>query len=383
MSRLPMLLYSLLISLVLVNGNEPGTILSNPVKQRQLDNTQPVGTNPISKFETQYLGQQNANNSCSHRDLGFTGELQGKWYGVYGDTLWCSSGVTDPNDDPDGFHGLVRDSVSLMTGDPLVVEDLHLNDDSPVRHQLQFVPFNADWNETNTFGFGGTSLVETANGAGAVFYLVNESDNTLRGAGVAKVEVVNGEPTVTQRFGDNGYWWPAPSTPRYGDVATFLDPRSNYIYTWGGAPTSITDFTGAQYVYLARVNAAEAYDLDSYEYWWGQGDGWKKGQPHTVFGPTTATVWWTGQGQFVWSEYFSCYIFVHLSPGGSDVLLRTATALEGPWTPDVKVYTATPIDGGLTYAGVAYPYLDTTGQTLTIAYTNNNHIEVIRVAFSK
>lgn len=179
MSRLPMLLYSLLISLVLVNGNEPGTILSNPVKQRQLDNTQPVGTNPISKFETQYLGQQNANNSCSHRDLGFTGELQGKWYGVYGDTLWCSSGVTDPNDDPDGFHGLVRDSVSLMTGDPLVVEDLHLNDDSPVRHQLQFVPFNADWNETNTFGFGGTSLVETANGAGAVFYLVVSSWNTL------------------------------------------------------------------------------------------------------------------------------------------------------------------------------------------------------------
>lgn len=153
--------------------------LSDWAKQRRQtgggDNTQPVGTNPISKFQTEYLGQQDANNSCSHRDLGFTGELQGRWYAIFGDTLWCSPGVTDPGSDPAGFHGLVRDAISLMTDDPLVVRDLHLNDDSPVRHQLQFVPFDADWDEKNTFGFGGTSLVETSGGAGAVYYLVVSS----------------------------------------------------------------------------------------------------------------------------------------------------------------------------------------------------------------
>lgn len=176
MLRPRIFLASLLASLAFVNG---GVALPNFVEQRKQtgggDNTQPVGTNPISKFETKYLGQQNANNSCSHRDLGFTGQLQGKWYAIFGDTLWCSPGVADPSKDPEGFHGLVRDSVSLMTDDLLVVQDMHLNADSPVRHQLQFVPFNADWDEKNTFGFGGTSLVETADGAGAVYYLVVSS----------------------------------------------------------------------------------------------------------------------------------------------------------------------------------------------------------------
>ncbi|KAI1374360.1 hypothetical protein F4677DRAFT_461417 [Hypoxylon crocopeplum] len=292
---------------------------------------------------------------------GFTGELQGKWYAIYGDTLWCAPGVTDSNSDSEGFHGMVRDAISQMTDDPLVVHDMHLNADTPVGHQLQFVPFNAAWGETNTYGFGGTSLVETADGAGAVFYLVNaNATNDLKGAGVAKVELVNDTPTVTQRFGDTGYWWPSDTTPRYGDVAAFRDPHSGYIYAWGGAPTSVADPTGSQYVYLVR-----------------------QGQSLTMFGPATAVMWFVGQGQVVWSEFFECYVFVHLSPGSGDVLLRTASSLEGPWTPDVKVYTATAIDGGLIYAGVAHPYLNSSGQTLTISYTNSNHIQVIKVTFSK
>lgn len=70
-----------------------------------------------------------------------------------------------------------------------------------------------------------------------------------------------------------------------------------------------------------------------------------------------------------------------LGPGGFDVLLRTAPSPDGPWTEDVKVYTATPIDNGLAYAGVAHPYLDTTGQTLTVSFTNNNHHQVLKITF--
>ena len=62
--------------------------------------------------------------------------------------------------------------------------------------------------------------------------------------------------------------------------------------------------------------------------------------------------------------------------------LRTAPAPEGPWTADKEIYTDPPIDGGLVYAGVAYPYLDDSGKTLTIGFTNNNHIHVIRVNFA-
>jgi hypothetical protein len=139
-----------------------------------VDNTQPVGTNPIQSFEVKFLGNQVADNSCTHRDLGFAGKIKDKWYAVYGDNLWCAPGVTDPTKDPSGFHGMVRDSVSALGANPLVVHDLNLNSDSPVRHPNQLVPFNAAWGETNTVGFGGTSLVETDydTATAALYYLI-------------------------------------------------------------------------------------------------------------------------------------------------------------------------------------------------------------------
>lgn len=76
------------------------------------------------------------------------------------------------------FHGLVRDSVSLTTDSALKVHDLNLNNDSPVPHQNQFIPFNAAWGETSAYGFGGTSLCETDYDASeaAVFYVVVSTD---------------------------------------------------------------------------------------------------------------------------------------------------------------------------------------------------------------
>lgn len=118
-------------------------------------------------------------------------------------------------------------------------------------------------------------------------------------------------------------------------------------------------------------------------------------------------MWEVGQGQIVYSKFFRCYIFVHLdgkSPSflllsqsfraswlttaqrtvGSNVLLRTAKKLEGPWTPDVTVYTDTPETADYpAYAGVAYPHLDKSGQTLTVGWTNNNKIQVLKISFYK
>jgi len=148
--------------------------IARSINPRGIDNTQPVGTNPILKFSTQFLGNQTADNSCSHRDLGFTGHIADVWYAIYGDTQWCAPGVTDPFQDQLGFFGMVRGSVSQLTSNPLKVYDLHLNHDSPVPHQQQLIPFNSSWGEDKTYGFGGTSLVETdsATVMGAIFYLV-------------------------------------------------------------------------------------------------------------------------------------------------------------------------------------------------------------------
>ncbi|VUC21574.1 unnamed protein product [Clonostachys rosea] len=346
-----------------------------------LDNTQPAGENPIGEFSVEYLGNQDADNSCSHRDLGFAGHIQDKWYAVYGDTLWCAPGVSDQDADTDGqFHGMVRDSVSALTDNPLIVHDLFLNGDSPVPHQKQFIPFEKKWGEDNLVGFGGTSLVETdyTNATGAVYYLVNHAED-YRGAGVAKVQVLDGIPTVTERLGDNGYWWDAKENPKYGDVAAYRDIHSEYTYVLGNPPGKITSWPDNAYVYQARVKAVDSFDLSKYEYWWGRENGWKS-DLLTTFTAETAVLWGTGQGQIVYSQYFKTYLYVHLQ--GATISLLSAPSPEGPWSAAKEIYTATPINDGLVYAGVAYPYLDDTGKTLTIAFTNNNHIQVIRVAFA-
>ena len=117
-------------------------------------------------------------------------------------------------------------------------------------------------------------------------------------------------PGVTQRLGDTGWLWNATTAPRYGDVAAYRDEKSDYIYTWGGAPISEGPYPADQYVYLARVQASNAFDLASYEYWWG--DGWRPGQVLSEFGQKTATWWGTAQGQVLYSTHWGCYVFVHL-----------------------------------------------------------------------
>ncbi|KAK4170994.1 hypothetical protein QBC36DRAFT_295779 [Triangularia setosa] len=351
-----------------------------------IDNTLPSGINPLTNniSNVTWLGYQIANNSCSHRDLGFAGQLGGKWYSIFGDTLWAAPGVTDMFLDPPGFHGMVRDSISLLTDDPLMVLDLHLNNDEPVPHQLQFVPFREEWGETNQYGFGGTSLceVDEETGMGALYYLVNGNESRgLIGAGVAQVELTNDIPTVTHRYGDQGWWWDSSKYARYGDQIAYRDENSDYIYIWGGPPNYISDWSTINYHYLARVKARNAFNLGAYEYYWGRQKGWRK-QVLDRFDTETAVMWGSGQGQVHWSEYWGCYLLVHLGIAGGAVFIRTADNLEGPWTPDVQIFQATPIDDGLVYAGVAHPYLDKTGKTLVVSYTNNNHIEVLKVEFA-
>jgi hypothetical protein len=222
----------------------------------------------------------------------------------------------------------------------------------------------------------------------------------LIGAGVGKVEVLNGIPTVTKRFGATGYWWKSSSLPRYGDVASYRDINSPYIYIWGGAPTSQTGFVPSGYVYQARVQAKSAFNLSAYEYWHGRAARWSR-TPLTTFTTETAVMWGTGQGQIVHSRFYNCYMFVHLGIhgnclhylghkllmtelAGNNVAIRTAPSPEGPWTADKNLYAVRLTDGAMAYAGVAHPYLDPSGQTLIISYTYTpNNIQVIKVTFSK
>ena len=73
-------------------------------------------------------------------------------------------------------------------------------------------------------------------------------------------------------------------------------------------------------------------------------------------------------------------LIAHRVLGYSQVLLRTADKPEGPWSADVVAWT---VPKGLIYAGVAHPYVDASGKTLTVSYTKEPNInEVVKLVFT-
>lgn len=154
-------------------------------------------------------------------------------------------------------------------------------------------------------------MCATDNQTAAIFYLVNQNDAGLTGAGVAKVELQNGSPAVTQRYGENGVWWDVTKVPRYGDVAAYKDDNSEYIYAWGGAPTTASD---SGLIYQVRVRTSGAFDLSQYEYWGGRDAGWSS-TPPGVYDETTAVMSGAGQGTAYWSPFYQTYFYVHFAGG--------------------------------------------------------------------
>lgn len=116
---------------------------------------------------------------------------------------------------------------------------------------------------------------------------------------------------MTKRFGNEGIFWPVTNSPRYGDQAAYRDVNSDYIYAWGGAPSSVSTWPDNQYVYQVRVHASKVFDLTGYEYWHGRAKGWST-IPLTEFTSNTAVMWNPGQGQVVYSNFYKCYIYVHM-----------------------------------------------------------------------
>ncbi|OAA77007.1 hypothetical protein LEL_06691 [Akanthomyces lecanii RCEF 1005] len=352
-----------------------GAVIHVQAAAQGIDNTQPFGENPIRSFRTEYLGAQLSANSCNERDLGFAGHIQGKWFGVYGDNIGCAPGVHDPDQGDHVAHNFVRDSVAALTDNPLLVVDQNLDARG---YPQQFTPWISWWGETAETGFGGTSVVETDwdSATGAIYYLINQHEDYAH-AGIGKVQIQNGSLRMIERLGANGWWWDTNKTAKWGDTCAYRDERGEYIYLLGNPPQGQKG-VAAQYIYQARVKATEAFDLSRYEYWWGRQRGWRSELLDT-FNAETAVMWGAGQGSMVYSNFYNCYFYVHTYFTGK-VLIRTAPSPEGPWTADVEVYSTTPFKDYI-YAGVAYPYLDIGSKTLTMAYTNHNHIEVIKTTF--
>lgn len=97
------------------------------------------------------------------------------------------------------------------------------------------------------------------------------------------------------------FWWDAEKEPWYGDVCALR--AGPYIYAYGHAKDN-------PWVYLARVQATKATELNAYEYW--NGEGWQFERLNREELDEKQSVFWQiNQGQIYWSKFHNCFIFVH------------------------------------------------------------------------
>ena len=159
---------------------------------------------------------------------------------------------------------------------------------------------------------------------------------------------------------------PLPPNPWHMLIGIAVVREGDLLYLWAADEPR-------QDAYLLRAPAAKlaAGDFSALEWWCGAKLFWRRqnqtgGPPERVFTP----------GSTEFSVHYDAarrrYLQVQsLGFGGSDLRLRTAAQLTGPWTPLEKLYRPPESDqpGALVYAGKAHPEL--TGADLIITYAVN------------
>ena len=104
---------------------------------------------------------------------------------------------------------------------------------------------------------------------GILYFLLNhrpEGNNHLLGAGVAEVTIDESAGYAIPRARRlSRFWWDAETEPWYGDCGVLK--VDNHIYAYGHAKDN-------PWVFLTRVTADRAFDLEAYEYW--NGENWQK-----------------------------------------------------------------------------------------------------------
>ncbi|WP_018331611.1 DUF4185 domain-containing protein [Actinomycetospora chiangmaiensis] len=155
----------------------------------------------------------------------------------------------------------------------------------------------------------------------------------LTGSGI--VTSTDGGTTWT----DSGARWPADS--KFGQVAYVRpggpdDPSSPVeAGTAPGSEIYVYGIPGGRYgdLSLAKVAADRLTDTAAYRYW--NGTSWVAGEANAVpvvKGPV-------GELSVRWNAYYQRWIMMYLVDDTGEVVLRTATAPTGPWTPAQVVTT--------------------------------------------
>lgn len=135
-------------------------------------------------------------------------------------------------------------------------------------------------------------------------------------------------------------------------------------------------------VVLARVKQADAFNVNAYEYYHGNGtfnsnrimlSALTDTSPEII--PNLAAT----QGSIYYSKYYQKYIYFDTYPD-SYVFARVADNIWGPWaTETTNLYTATDVVS-LIYAAVVQPKFEgPNGEWIVVGFTNANQQGMVNV----
>jgi hypothetical protein len=178
--------------------------------------------------------------------------------------------------------------------------------------------------------------------------------------------------------------------PWWGDVGVTYDALDQNAYVFGHGPSSAQL---SNYVFLAKVPAAQATDVGAYQYWNAATSSWTtqrfaNGQLGTVNVSSAQALFpenALGQSNAFWSTYYNTWMFVYgTSFGYSDVMVMTAPNLEGPWTHGFTIASTCPNGQcrAVRYAIAPHPELDPTGKTLLVTWTDSNSIYAVKIEWA-
>lgn len=160
---------------------------------------------------------------------------------------------------------------------------------------------------------------------------------------------------------DNGETWgvyPGTIRPPGGgnenfQMGAFLKPGPGdpYLYTFG------TPAGRSGSAYIARVSPGLVPDLTKYEYWNTDNGAWVPGNPAAATPVIPGPV---GEMSAQYNTYLKQYLVLY-GNGSNDVVMRTAPAPQGPWSPEQLLVPSSQIPGGI-YAPYLHPW--STGREL-------------------
>ncbi|WP_373693404.1 DUF4185 domain-containing protein [[Mycobacterium] burgundiense] len=161
---------------------------------------------------------------------------------------------------------------------------------------------------------------------------------------------------------DNGENWGVfPGTirtPAAGhqnfQMGAFLKPGPGdpYLYTFG------TPNGRSGSAYVARVAPSLVPDLARYEYWNSDNGAWVPGNPAAATPVIPGPV---GEMSAQYNTYLKQYLVLYCNGASNDVVMRTAPAPQGPWSPEHRLASSAEIPGGI-YAPLLHPW--STGKEL-------------------